>query len=291
MEVWSRPSLREYTTLRMGGHAECGLRLLCRRDWQELSGFLQRAGLSPLFMGRGSNLLPREGDLPYALVLPEPSLFLEVVQTEQDRVIVRAGAGAGLPRLLGKLRSMGLSGLEGLVGIPGSLGGAIAMNAGAFGYTLGSVLSRVQIWTPAQGLQWLNRDSLQCGYRSFDPGETDRWCIVAAELELISLGREEVGQQMRRCYAVKKERQPLRAWTCGCVFKNPEHGDSAGLLLDRAGFRGLTRAGVGFSSLHANFLLNHGQGSSDRALELIELARETVSRRFAVDLELEVQVV
>ena len=291
MEVVNQPSLRELTTLRMGGRAECGVRIQKPTDWEDLSDFLQKRGLDPLFAGRGSNLLVREGDLPLVLVLQTSLGEIRTWALDSGRVRVQADAGTGLGRLLSRLGSMGLSGLEGLTGIPASLGGAVAMNAGSWGQSMGEVLARVQIWTPGQGLEWVERERLGLGYRVFHPGQEGMWCVTGAELELSREDASRVRHRMRQSYAAKKSAQPILARTCGCVFKNPESGEPAGKLLDMAGFRGATLGGAGFSRLHAHFLVNWGGGRSEGALELIERARNEILRRFGVDLEREVQVV
>jgi len=259
-------------------------------DWEELASFLGERGLTPVCLGRGSNILAREGDLPLALVVQDPADEPEARELPDGRVRVSAGAGTGLGRLLARMRAMGLSGLEGLAGIPASLGGAVAMNAGAYGCDMGRVLARVRIWTPGDGLQWLDREYLAWSYRAFHPGVDGFFCITAAELDLAPDSPEEVRRRMRRHYLAKKGSQPLLERTCGCVFKNPDSGPTAGELLDRCGFRGFFSGGVGFSERHANFLVHKGEGSADQALELIERAGTAVLQHFGIELEREVRV-
>lgn len=290
MEILRRPSLRDLTTLRLGGQAEYGVRIRSEADWDALSSFLEGRGLTPFCLGRGSNILAREGDLPLVLLLQAPGQGMEARSLPDGRVRVSADAGMGLGRLLAGLQVWGLSGLEGLVGIPATLGGAVAMNAGAYGCDTGSVLARVRIWSPQEGRQWLERDQLGWAYREFDPGRSGFFCITEAELDLEPRTPAEVRQRMRDCYRAKKGSQPILARTCGCVFKNPVSGPAAGELLDRCGFRGFFPGQVGFSRQHANFLINQGGGGANEALELIERARTAVLRSFGIDLELEVRL-
>lgn len=290
MDILRRPSLRELTTLRLGGRAECGVRIRSGADWEALSSFLEGRGLTPVCLGRGSNILAREGDLPLVLVLQAPSEMLGPESLPDGRVRVSVDAGMGLGRLLAGLRVRGLSGLEGLVGIPAAVGGAVAMNAGAYGCDMGSVLARVRIWSPHGGRQWLERGQLAWAYREFDPGRSGFFCITEAELDLEPRTPAEVGQRMRDCFKAKKGSQPVSARTCGCVFKNPDSGPAAGELLDRCGFRGFFPGQVGFSRQHANFLINQGGGGANEALELVERARTAVLRRFGIELEREVRL-
>jgi len=290
MEILRRPSLRDLTTLRLGGRAECGVRIRDQADWEELASFLEGQGLTPVCLGRGSNILAREGDLPLALLVQDKGDVLESSRLLDGRVRVTVDAGMGLGRLLAWMQARGLSGLEGLVGIPASLGGAVAMNAGAYGCEIGDVLARVRIWSPYLGQQWLDRSQLAWEYREFHPGVDGFFCITAAELDLEPCPSVEVRRRMRHQYRTRKGSQPLLARTCGCVFKNPPSGPAAGALLDRCGFRGFFVGEVGFSAQHANFLINRGGGRADEALELIERARAEVLRRFDTALECEVRV-
>ncbi|MCF8029773.1 MAG: UDP-N-acetylmuramate dehydrogenase [Desulfohalobiaceae bacterium] len=290
MEILRRPSLRDLTTLRMGGCASSGVRIRCEADWEELSSFLQAERLTPVCLGRGSNILAREGDLALVLVLQTPMRELKTMHRQGDRIRIEADAGMHLGRLLARLQKLGLSGLEGLIGIPGSLGGAVAMNAGAYGYDISRVLARVRIWSPRGGLQWLEREELRLGYREFLPQEPGFFCITSAELDLEQNVPEEVRRRMRHFYRTKRRAQPVQSMTCGCVFKNPHAGPAAGELLERCGFRGFYQGEVGFSEQHANFLINSGGGRADQALELMERAKTAVRRNFAVDLEREVRL-
>ena len=290
MEILRRPSLRDLTTLRMGGCASSAARIHCEADWDQLSSFLQAEGLIPVCLGRGSNVLAREGEIAVALVLQVPMRELKARHRQGSRIRVEADAGMGLGQLLAKLQKLGLSGLEGLIGIPGSLGGAVAMNAGAYGYDISRVLARVRIWSPRDGLQWLEREELRLGYREFLIQKSGFFCITSAELDLEQSVPEEVRRRMRDHYRAKRMAQPVQSMTCGCVFKNPHSGPAAGKLLERCGFRGYYQGEVGFSEQHANFLINSGGGRADQALELMERARTAVRRNFAVHLEREVRL-
>lgn len=290
MEILDRPSLKDLTTLRLGGQAQCGIRIRSEADWDELSAFLEREGLDPVCLGRGSNILAREGDLPLALIMQPPLEETSEKELPEGRVRIVVDAGTGLGRLLAGLQRRGLSGLEGLVGIPASLGGAVAMNAGAYGCETALALNRVRVWTPRHGRYWLDRERLHWAYREFDPGLDPFFCITQAELDLEQRAPAEVRQRMRDCFKAKKKSQPVSARTCGCVFKNPTGAPAAGALLDRCGFRGFFLGNVGFSEQHANFLINNGGGDADQALELIERARTAVLGRFGIDLEREVRV-
>lgn len=290
LELIPNPSLAERTTLGLGGTAEVEVVIRDRQDLDELATFLTTETLRPFVIGEGSNLLASEGALDVALIRVDTSPGPERVEKIGDKLIVRCGAGQRLPGLLGWAQMAGLTDLEGLTGIPGSIGGAVAMNAGSYGVEFGEAITRVQLWSPAQGLFWLNADQCEFGYRHFSPGIHGGKCVIwEVELALTESTPKSVRKSMQEVYEKKKATQPVTAKTAGCVFKNPE-GKSAGLLLDQAGMKGVRLGGMAFSDIHANFLTNVGGGTSKEALELIEHARTAVKERFDINLEMEVIV-
>ncbi|MBG0789450.1 MAG: UDP-N-acetylmuramate dehydrogenase [Desulfovibrionaceae bacterium] len=283
-----RPSLAELTTLRLGGTAEVKLVVRDDRDLDELGDFLMRESLRPFVIGEGSNILAPDGHLDMALIKVANAPGPERVEKIGDKLIVRCCAGQRLPGLLGWAQMAGLSGLEGLTGIPGSVGGAVSMNAGSFGTEIGDAVHRVRLWSPGQGLFWLNRDQCDFSYRSFFPAiAVGKGVIWQVELALAESQPKLVRKVMHDNYMRKKATQPVTAHSAGCVFKNPE-GEFAGRLLEKAGMKGARLGGMAFSDLHANFLVNTGGGTSEDALELIDQARDKVKERFGIILEMEV---
>lgn len=293
-QVLPGPSMRERTTLRLGGRALAEV-VLCREPHdlegpERLPELLRSLGGQPLALGRGSNILAREGQLDLVLVRlrqkPEPRLE----QTREGQELVVAPAGMSLPRLLQWLAARGLSGLEGLAGVPGTVGGAVAMNAGSFGSVFGDRLHRVLVIREA-GAQWVGPAGFETGYRHFRLREQGGFfLVVAAELRLVPGRSQDIRAAMLANLARKRATQPITAWSAGCAFKNPAPDAPAGMLLERAGFRGREHGGMAFSSMHANFLINTGTGRSDAALELIEMAREKVRGQSGYQLELEVKL-
>jgi len=296
--------LRERTTLRLGGPALAEAVVSCAAGLDELARLLPGLGGRPLALGAGSNILA--ADKPHALVLiradnvidsyttgtTAPQLVPQAGGTAPGAVIVRVGAGLRLPRLLGFCQRAGLTGLEGLTGVPGRVGGGVAMNAGSYGVELGGLLTRVRLWTPAGGLTWRAAQDCAFGYRHFDPQlapDAGFWMIWEAEFALRADDPAAIRERMEAVYAKKKASQPVTARSAGCVFKNPA-GQSAGKLLDEAGLKGKRLGDMAFSTVHANFLVNEGNGTAAEALELLDLGRRAVQARFGVKLETEVKV-
>lgn len=288
LELIAHPSLRERTTLGLGGTAEVEVVVRDRHDLDALGDFLVTETLRPFVIGEGSNLLAPDGQLDMALIRVDTPPGPERVEKTGDTLIVRCSASQRLPGLLGWAQMAGLSGLENLTGIPGSVGGAVAMNAGSYGTEFGDLVTRIRLWSPGQGTYWVDKEQCTFEYRHFSPGPQCGKCLVwEVELALTESDPKLVRKQMQDVYTKKKNTQPVTAKSAGCVFKNPE-GKSAGMLLDQAGMKGLTLGDMAFSDVHANFLINTGTGTSRDALELIEHGRTAVRDAFDITLETEV---
>lgn len=332
LKIIHEPSLAERTSLGLGGKAVAEILLREMSGLEHLPGLLKTLGGEPRSLGRGSNILAldrpdgarheaRPGRLlPLTLVKvdfkDEPSLVPEPVEVDgEPAILARSGASCKLPALLSKLAAWGLSGLEGLGGIPGDVGGAVAMNAGSYGCEIADCLHEVTVFTLSEGLRTLKRGDFTCSYRSFKPtafdaaaktrqsGELDEWFIIIdAVFALRPSDPALISRTMKDNIQRKKATQPLQARSAGCLFKNPASGLSAGKLLDEAGFKGRRCGGMAFSELHANFLVNEGgagwaggaggreRGTSAQAFELIHDAQNTVLERYGVRLEMEVKV-
>ncbi len=285
-----QPALSSLTTLRLGGRAMRGLVLESEADFELLSEQLAADGGQALYLGHGSNILAADGDLPLTVVRLSLGRRIGFREQPDGTVLVDASADVPMPALLGACLKNGLSGLEGLVGIPGCVGGAVAMNAGSFGVETGRLLHHVRIY--ANG-RWatVNHADLKIKYRSMEFGEGNGEVIVTnATFTLTKAPKNVIFTRMCHNFCEKKSRQPLESWSAGCAFKNPPQM-AAGRLLEQAGFRGKRQGGVAFSQKHANFLINEGNGSASAALDLLKAARDAVFRDFGIKLETEVRIV
>jgi len=290
LELIANPLLSERTTLRLGGPAVVEAVVREEADLDALSTFLTRETLPPFVIGAGSNLLAGDEPLELALVRVADCPGPERVERDGSTLIVRCGAGLRLPGLLGWAQKAGFTGLEGMTGIPGTVGGAVAMNAGSYGVEIGDLITRVRVWSPSGGLAWLDRNQCIFDYRRFSPVKMPGKCLIW-EVEL-ALGESDPGtvrQSMRDIYEKKKASQPVAARSAGCVFKNPPD-DSAGKLLDKAGLKGVRLGHMAFSDVHANFLVNLGGGRAADALALMGMGRKRVKEQFGITLEPEVIV-
>jgi len=288
LELVKNPSLAERTTLGLGGTAEVEVTLRDVQDLDALGNFLISNPLRPFVIGEGSNLLAPSGHLDMALIRVGIPSGPQRVEKNDDKLIVRCSAAQRLPGLLGWAQMAGLSGMEGLTGIPGSVGGAVAMNAGSYGTEFGDLITRLRLWSPMQGLSWVDADQCVFGYRHFSCGpQVGKTLVWEVELALTESTPKAVRATMKDFYDKKKTTQPVTAKSAGCVFKNPED-KAAGMLLDQAGMKGKRIGNMAFSDIHANFLINLGNGKTREAMELIEMGKSSVKEQFGVTLEMEV---
>ena len=288
-----RPLLSERTTLHLGGPALVELQPENEEEAQALPERVRHWGGKPFVIGAGSNLLVRDEEQPLTLIRPCFREGPEIVGEEGDRVLVRAEAAVPLPRLLRFCAAQGLGGLEGLVGIPGSVGGAVSMNAGSFGAETCRCLHSLRVCIDGE-LEEVPGIAINYGYRSCELPLRSTLLppvILSATFGLTRTQRNVITALLRHNFFKKKSTQPVTAWSAGCVFKNPPGAASAGKLLDEAGFRGRRLGGMAFSSKHANFLINEGKGSAAAALALIDEAAERVRQEFGISLKLEVRIV
>lgn len=275
-------SLADFIWFRTGGPAEW---LVRPESVEDLATFM--AGLDPdtpvLPVGVGSNLIVRDGGVP-GVVVRLPKAMAKVAIEPGNRV--RAGAGAMGITVASAARDAGIAGLEFLRGIPGTIGGAVRMNAGAYGRDASDILVEATVVTRDWAIETWPAAKLGYTYRHSDlpPGAV----VVEAVFEGVPGDKAAIAAEMDRIAAEREASQPLRSRTGGSTFKNPE-GDKAWRLIDAAGCRGLTRGEAQVSEKHCNFLLNLGGASSADIEALGEEVRERVKAHSGVTLEWEIQ--
>ncbi|MGZ5360891.1 MAG: UDP-N-acetylmuramate dehydrogenase [Solirubrobacterales bacterium] len=279
--------LARLTTVRVGGPADWYARPGSDEEVVDLLGWADREGIAIGVVGSGSNLLVADEGFR-GLVL---KLAGELTAIERDGAKVVLGGGARLPSAAAKTAGWGLSGLEFGVNIPGTAGGAVRMNANAYGGELARVLEWVTVCT-ASGAERRVPDQLGFRYRDSEIGK--REVVTRACFALSEADSDEVKATLAGMRARRKEAQPSGIKTFGSTFVNPDdpraEGRSAGVLLDEAGCRGLERGGARLSPKHANFVENAGGATAADVLAVMVAARRKVHERFGVVLEPEVQV-
>jgi len=283
VELRPRVSLAELTSLGIGGTTDL-LRIKKHESIPDLLTLLDANGVAHKFLGGGSNLLVGDGELPWvALQLARP-----VHDVVLEGNLAQVDAAADLGRTVTFCAKHDLGGMEGLIGVPGTVGGALRMNAGAYGMQIGSYVREVKLYRAAgRRIEILRGDQISFEYRhtSFAPDDM----MLAVKLELPSKPYREILQGIRICNEKRRSSQPLGQKSAGCIFKNPP-GASAGRMIDELGLKGHSVGDARVSDRHANFFVNAGHASAKDMLALIADVRERVHAAFGVDLENEVVV-
>ncbi len=274
--------LARHTTFRIGGPARYHFQPAHAEAVAEAVAWAGTQGLPWLVLGLGSNVLIRDGGFP-GLVLK--------IGKGLDAVVHKGGTwkvGAGLPTplLARKSAEAGFAGMQRLIGVPGTVGGGVFMNAGCHGQDFARVLESATVLTPKGQLAELPRAKIPFAYRR---SGLDGHVVLGCAVRLA----EDDPARVKADYALylKKRREgtPFDQPCCGSVFKNPE-GNTAGRLIERCGLKGRRVGGARISELHANYIVNGGGASGDDVLKLIDVARTAVFKEYGIELELEVKV-
>lgn len=274
--------MARHVQFRIGGPADV---LVIPRNLDELRAavdLLYASGVAPLVLGQGSNVLI--GDRGIRGIVVKLGKGCDRVRVEGTTVI--ADAGAGLPALALQTAKRGLSGLEFAAGIPGTVGGAVVMNAGAHGHAMDEIVTAVDVLT-ADGARRLDRDALGFAYRT-SVLQHRPWVVAAVTMALRAEPPERVRARLEAWLAHRGATQPIGPPSSGCVFRNPP-GDHAGRLIDQTGLKGLAVGGARVSALHANYIINEGDARAADVLALAEQVRRRVLERTGITLELEVK--
>lgn len=277
-------SVAELTTLKVGGPVRVLVTAEADDDLAAVGAAVEEHGVPWLVVGRGSNLLVSDRGWPGVVV----TLGRGFRGVAIDGHRVRAGAAEPLPALAMRIADAGLGGFAWAAAVPGSLGGAVRMNAGAHGGEMAQVLVEVDIFRLRQRVRetWPAR-ALGLSYRHSElPSDG---IVVSATLQLSAASADEIKAEIAEIRQWRRDHQPLNEPNCGSVFTNPP-GDSAGRLVDTAGAKGMTVGGASVSTMHANFIVTTPGATAADVVELIERVRKQVADVHGVDLVPEVQM-
>lgn len=286
---WQEP-LARHTTFRVGGPVTCLARPDTEEALIELMTWVRAKGIPHFILGAGSNVLAPDGPWQAVAIqldracnaiekLPEPA--------QEGSEIWFVGSGVRLARLLRFCLKKGLRGMEGLAGIPGTVGGALVMNAGTKAGAIGDAMVWISVLDAGGNRIRLQKNQLSFGYRSMQlPTES---LVLGAAFQLHADSRDALRGRLRQMMIQRKDTQPHGWPSAGCVFKNPP-GHSAGALIERVGLKGLRVGNAQVSSKHANWIINLGNARASDILVLIGLIERRVEKEFGIRLEREVRV-
>lgn len=279
--------MAKHTSFRIGGPAKRMAFPKTREQLVVLMGFLQDAGVKPLLIGNGTNLLVADKGLDTVVI--DTSAELSHIELTDEGEIA-ADAGVSLAKLALFAWKNGLTGLEFAHGIPGTVGGGVCMNAGAYGGEMKQVLRSAAVLFPEEGIRTLSCEELNLSYRHSLLTEHPEAVVLYAEFEMTPGDPEAIRAAMRELMAKRKASQPLEWPSAGSTFKRPE-GHFAGTLIDQCGLKGLTVGGAQVSEKHAGFLINRGGATFADMAELIRQVQQRVLEETGVTLEPEVKIV
>lgn len=284
-KVWVNEPMANHTTWRIGGPADLLIQPKTKDSVLFTVDLLRRHQIPWSVIGRGSNLLVRDRGIRGAVI--KVAEGLSHCEFMGDRV--RVGAGYSMIRLTVEAGKMGLTGLEFAGGIPGSVGGAVYMNAGAHGSELSRILKEAEVLFADGEHKVLSREELEFSYRT-SLLQRRKGIVLEAVFQLLPGDRKEISAALAAYKDRRRQTQPLQLPCAGSVFRNPP-GDHAGRLIEAAGLKGFQIGGAQVSEMHANFIVNRGGATAADVLTLMDHVRQVVLARFGVELHPEVLVV
>jgi len=274
--------LAKHTHFGIGGEATAYIEISTLSELSALARFHKQWDVPIAVIGRGSNLLVSDTGFKGISV----RLVGELAKLAVDGNVVSVGAGLSLPALSKTMSRSGLSGVEFALGIPGSVGGALIMNAGAWGSSFGDVVTDVTVMTDSGELVNLTHDEARFEYRH--SGLEPYFCVTGATLALEPGAVDIITERMQTFYKQKVATQPFAEENAGCMFKNPP-GDSAGRLIDISGLKGYRIGGAEVSTVHGNFILNLDNATAEDVLKLVAYIQQQVRDKTGISLQTEVK--
>lgn len=275
--------MKQHTTFRTGGPAAYFISPSCTEELSAVIKLCRQEHMPYYILGNGSNLLI--SDKGYEGVIISMEEGFSQIQNEGTRI--RAGAGALLSRIARQALASSLTGFEFAAGIPGTLGGAVVMNAGAYGGEMKQVLISARVLTGEGEVKAISGEELELGYRT-SCIQREGYIVLSALLQLQQGDKSSIQARMEELAEKRKEKQPLEYPSAGSTFKRPE-GWFAGKLIEDAGLKGFSVGGAQVSEKHCGFVINRGNATSSDIIELCRQVRDRVKDQFGVELEMEIK--
>ncbi|MDD5738628.1 MAG: UDP-N-acetylmuramate dehydrogenase [Candidatus Pacebacteria bacterium] len=282
--------LKDLTTFKIGGVAKYYCQASSQEEIIEAVKWVQEKGAPFFVLGGGSNVLI--GDKKYkGLVIQIKNQILKIKNTDQNSKIIEVGAGVPLGKLVGVALQEGLTGMEWAMGIPGTAGGAVYGNTGAFGQSMGDIVEEVEaidISNIKYQISNIKKEGCKFGYRDSIFKRSKNLIILSVKIKLQNGEKAEIENKMKEFFQKKKQTQPLEFFSAGSIFKNGENYKAADLI-EKVGLKGKRIGGVEVSQKHSNFIVNNGRGKARDVKKLIDLIKKQVKKKFNMELQEEIQ--
>lgn len=279
--------MSKYTTFKVGGEAECLIKITSKEELKEVLKFANESNIPLTILGNGSNVLVLDNGIKGITLI----IKIEKIEIEknQDKVKIIVGAGEKLGKLARVLLKEEIAGFEELSGIPGTMGGAIRMNAGAHGKEMKDIVKIVKVVDKNGNEKTLSNDEMKFEYRK-SILKHENFIVTEVELELEYGNKEEIQEKMEEYAKYRKEKQPIEYPSAGSTFKRGADFITA-KLIDEAGLKGYNIGGAEVSTKHSGFLINKGDATAKDILKLINYVENKVYERFSKKIELEIEIV
>lgn len=282
-KVRFREPLNKHTTFKIGGPAEIFIEPRDLGDLKLLIIAVKKYNIPILLLGAGSNVLASNRGIKAAVLKLSSPCFKKI--SFKDGYL-EVGSGLMLSKIMQIAQKRGLTGIEFLAGIPGTVGGALAMNAGAWRKNIGELVQKVRVMDYDGRIKILTKENMRFAYRS---SNLRKFIILSASFKLLQGDKKEVKKNIDMFIARRRKTQDTTFANAGCIFGNPT-GDSAGRLIDLCGLKGRKQGKAYISTRHANFILNRGNARSSDVLSLMGLIRKKVKNKFNITLRPEIKI-
>ena len=280
--------MKKYTTFKVGGPAECLIKIDNEADLKEILEFSKINNIPLTILGNGSNVIVLDSGIK-GITLIIKIEKLEIENSTSDVIKIKLGAGEKIAKIGRIFLKKGLAGFEEISGIPGTVGGATRMNAGAHGKEMKDIITKVKCLDMDGNEKIFTNAEMNFGYRT-SKIKNEKYIITEIEIELTKGNTKEIKEKMDEYLNYRKEKQPIEYPSAGSTFKRGEDFITA-KLIDEAGLKGLSVGGAKVSNKHAGFIINKGNATAKDILDLIEIVKEKIYEKYQKKIELEVEII
>jgi len=283
--IYYNEPMSKHTSFKIGGLAECYIKVNNLQELEEIINIANTYKVPLTIIGNGTNILVKDNGIKGIVA----KINIKNIQINEENNVVKVGAGNTLAEVAQILLKNDLTGMEELAGIPGSIGGAIRMNAGAHGKEIKDIIVSATVIDYSGNIKTLSNEEMKFEYRN-SIFSKEKYIVLEAELQLNKGNKEEIKQKMQDFAIWRKEHQPLEYPNAGSTFKRGD-GFVTAQLIDECGLKGTSIGGAQISTKHAGFIINTGDAKAQDVLELVDLIKQEVFKKFQKEIQLEIEII